>query len=95
MFMRDKKGRFERDGAGQVIPKTSHTLNPVPFYLYDPALQATPGTFAGDTTSAPAPYQLNGQVEKPGLANIAATVLQLLGFEAPADYAPSLLTFQP
>jgi len=93
MFMRDKKGRFERDASGQVIPKTSHTLNPVPFYLYDPALQAI-GREAGGT-DVPAPYQLTTAIERPGLANIAATLLNLLGFEAPADYAPSLLTFQP
>jgi 2,3-bisphosphoglycerate-independent phosphoglycerate mutase len=28
---------------------------------------------------------------KPGLANVAATLFNLLGFEAPADYAPSLV----
>ena len=29
--------------------------------------------------------------EQPGLANVAATVLQLLGYAAPDDYEPSLL----
>jgi len=29
--------------------------------------------------------------DSPGLANLAATVLQLLGFAAPEGYAPSLL----
>jgi 2,3-bisphosphoglycerate-independent phosphoglycerate mutase len=29
--------------------------------------------------------------QKPGLANLAATVLQLLGYAAPEDYRPSLL----
>jgi 2,3-bisphosphoglycerate-independent phosphoglycerate mutase len=33
-------------------------------------------------------------VENPGLSNIAATICNLLGFEAPADYDPSLITQQ-
>ena len=28
-----------------------------------------------------------------GLANVAATVFDLLGYEAPADYLPSLIGF--
>jgi hypothetical protein len=28
---------------------------------------------------------------RPGLANVAATVLHLMGWRAPDDYAPSLL----
>jgi 2,3-bisphosphoglycerate-independent phosphoglycerate mutase len=31
------------------------------------------------------------KVENPGLANVAATVANLLGFEAPSDYEPSLV----
>ncbi|MDO4576217.1 MAG: 2,3-bisphosphoglycerate-independent phosphoglycerate mutase [Planctomycetia bacterium] len=64
---------------GVRTPKTSHTLNPVPFCIYDP-------TYNGE-------YQM-ANVENPGLANVAATVLNLLGFEAPDDYRPSLVTFQ-
>ncbi|MGO8676792.1 MAG: 2,3-bisphosphoglycerate-independent phosphoglycerate mutase [Limisphaerales bacterium] len=58
---------------------TAHSLNPVPFAIIDPAN-------AGD-------YQM-AKVEKPGLANVAATLLNLLGYQAPKDYAPSLITVQ-
>lgn len=94
MYMRDKKGKFEYDKNGVPIPKTSHTLNPVPFYLYDPANTALGKNVLANTAPANAgTYQLNSQVLQPGLANIAATLLNLLGYEAPADYWPSLLTF--
>ena len=64
---------------GVRAPKTSHTLNPVPFCIYDPG-------YNGE-------YEMSG-VENPGLANVAATVLNLLGFEAPEDYRPSLIAFK-
>jgi len=57
--------------------KTAHTLNPVPFVIVDPL-------FAGE-------YEL-AAVEHPGLSNIAATLLNLLGYAAPAEYDPSLIT---
>ncbi len=63
---------------GQRIPKTAHTLNPVPCVIYDPGYQSE--------------YTL-ASVEQPGLANIAATVLNLLGYQAPQDYKPSLIEF--
>jgi len=69
MFQVDKKRGGYRDD-----PLTSHTLNPVPLYLFDPAGQ-----------------RRLRQVEGAGLANVAATVLNLLGFEAPEDYESSLL----
>ncbi|MDZ7370571.1 MAG: 2,3-bisphosphoglycerate-independent phosphoglycerate mutase [candidate division KSB1 bacterium] len=59
--------------------KTSHTLNPVPFVIVDKA-------YGGEYRLAP--------IEKPGLSNIAATLLNLLGFEKPADYDASLITFE-
>ena len=58
--------------------RTAHTLNPVPFCIFDPGYQGE--------------YEM-ADVEKPGLANVAATVLNLLGYEAPADYCPSLVKF--
>lgn len=63
---------------GVRTPKTAHTLNPVPFCIYD-------AKYAGE-------YEMSG-VEHPGLANVAATVLNLLGYEAPADYCGSLIRF--
>ncbi len=56
-------------------PKTSHTLSAVPFALH---------------CQDPAAYKLTPQPDA-GLANIAATVISLLGFEPPADYMPSLV----
>ena len=58
---------------------TSHSLNPVPFAIVDPNDQGE--------------YKL-AKLEKRGLANVAATLLNLLGFEAPKDYEPSLVTFR-
>jgi 2,3-bisphosphoglycerate-independent phosphoglycerate mutase len=71
-----KSGDFKRDEAGRLRSKTSHTLNAVPCYIYVP----------GNPT-----FRLNEAVTDPGLANIAATTLQLLGFERPTGYEPSLL----
>lgn len=63
---------------GVRTPKTSHTLSPVPFAIIDP-------NYAGE-------YQLNPPVDA-GLTHIAATAFNLMGFQAPSDYQPSLLSF--
>ncbi len=68
MFTIDKKG-------GKSV-KTAHSLNPVPFIIYDPQYQGE--------------YRMANLQEK-GLSNIAATLLNLLGFEKPEDYDPSLI----
>ena len=58
-------------------PKTSHSLSPVPLYLYDPA-----GTEH---------YRLRqGQVHT--LANIANTAIELMGLKACERYEPGLIT---
>lgn len=77
MFERAKGGDFAVDKAGRIKPRTSHTLNPVPCFLFDPRDRV--------------PAKLAATVERPGLADVAATTLELLGFEPPEDYAPSLL----
>jgi bisphosphoglycerate-independent phosphoglycerate mutase (AlkP superfamily) len=65
---------FMRDKAtGEQRPKTSHTLNPVPLLNHDPRPVGEPR------------FVLSDLVSDPGLANIAATVLELLGYEAPED----------
>lgn len=66
------------ESGGERLPKTSHTLSPVPFAIYDP-------NYDGEYRMAPP--------AAPGLANVAATLLNLLGYEPPADYEPSLVTF--
>jgi 2,3-bisphosphoglycerate-independent phosphoglycerate mutase len=75
MYMWDKKAKdFAKNPDGRPTAKTSHTLSPVPLYLYDPTGKLT----------------LEGS-EDAGLTNLAATTLEALGFEPPADYRASLL----
>lgn len=57
---------------------TAHSLNPVPFAIVD-------GAWQGE-------YKI-ADLKQRGLANVASTVLNLLGYEKPADYEPSLITF--
>jgi len=77
MFELDKSGKPKLDENGAIKAKTSHTLSKVPFILYD--------NFNGDR------YRLkDGNF---GLANIAATVVNLLGYEAPAIWEESMIIF--
>jgi 2,3-bisphosphoglycerate-independent phosphoglycerate mutase len=75
MYEVDKKGNVKLDEAGKPQVKTAHTLNPVPFLLYAPAAKVA----------------IDESVREPGLANVAASVLHLLGLKAPDDYGPSLI----
>jgi 2,3-bisphosphoglycerate-independent phosphoglycerate mutase len=77
MYMRDAGGGFKRDKSGRIQPKTSHTLSRVPCMLYDPRAARS--------------LHLRRDLPHAGLSNVAATVLELLGFVPPEDYAPSLL----
>lgn len=63
---------------GKKEVKTAHTLNPVPFIIYDP-------NYSGEFRMA--------AIENPGLTNIAGTLLNLLGFKNVDDYDPSLIEF--
>jgi 2,3-bisphosphoglycerate-independent phosphoglycerate mutase len=64
---------------GKKHPKTAHTLNPVPFVIFDPGYKEE--------------YEMAGLVKK-GLSNVAATLLNLLGYEKVKDYDPSLIAFK-
>ncbi|MGQ9844282.1 MAG: 2,3-bisphosphoglycerate-independent phosphoglycerate mutase [Spirochaetota bacterium] len=79
MFEKDAKtGAIKIDKkTGMPQPKTSHTLNPVPFIIYDPQ-------YNGE-------YKLTTHNEQ-GLANVASTICTLLGFNPPDEYYPSLVT---
>ena len=81
MFIRDKKtGQLVIDpDSGKPKQKTSHSINPVPIFIYDP--------------SGKAPMVISKQKDL-GIANIAATCLNLLGFETPADYTASIIEFR-
>ena len=73
----DKKtGELKHDVEGHTLPKTSHSLNPVPSYIYDAS---------GTSNLRPV------NVPEAGIANLAATCITLLGYEPPADYTPSLV----
>jgi len=77
MFELDDKKEIKKDKkTGLPAAKTAHTLNPVPFIIYDPSKAGT--------------YRLKKR-EEAGLANVAATILTLLGYEAPEGYLPSLI----
>ena len=71
-------GIDKTSGSYTTSPHTSHSLNPVPVWLYDPhrarALSASPGP------------EVTG-----GIAQIGGTVLELHGLAPPGEYLPSLL----
>jgi 2,3-bisphosphoglycerate-independent phosphoglycerate mutase len=82
MFQRDRAGNVQRDKqTGRPVVKTSHTLNPVPFLIHDPARSDR--------------YEIDpARAATAGIANVTATCLELLGFVPPDDMDPSLLRFR-
>jgi 2,3-bisphosphoglycerate-independent phosphoglycerate mutase len=73
----DKKtGALKLDDEGKTLPKTAHSLNPVPAIVFDPS--GASNVRKADVTDA-------------GIANLAATCITLLGYEPPADYTPSIV----
>ena len=77
MYQLDQQGQPVLDADGNPRIRTSHTLNPVPCYIYD--------------ASGKANLQLAGR-EGLGISSLAATVIQCLGYAAPQDYDPSIIT---
>jgi 2,3-bisphosphoglycerate-independent phosphoglycerate mutase len=78
MLEMDKKsGQPKKDKSGNLVPKTSHTLNRVPCIIYD---NVTGGAYTVKED--------NGQF---GLSNVAATMVNLLGYEAPAMWDESII----
>lgn len=61
---------------GKKLIRTAHTLNPVPFFIYDPHFQGE--------------YKMASDAN-PALSNAAGTILNLLGFENVEDYDQSLI----
>ena len=77
MYEMDKKtGLPKKDKEGHYKAKTSHTLNPVPCIIYD--------NFGSDS------YTVK-QSDKYGLSNVAATVVNLMGYEAPDFWDSSMI----
>jgi 2,3-bisphosphoglycerate-independent phosphoglycerate mutase len=76
-----KTGGFKMDRrTGRPQPKTAHTLNAVPFSIFDPRFNDE--------------YALDPEGKTPGLSNVAATVLNLMGFNPPDGWDASLIRFK-
>ncbi len=81
MFEMDKKTAQPKVGKdGKMKAKTSHTLNKVPCIIYD-------------NTDAKAHYTVKADEGNFGLSNVAATMVNLMGFEAPAKWDESVIEF--
>ena len=77
MYECDKKGMPKAGKDGSFKAKTSHTLNPVPFIIYD--------NYYSDKYTVKAD---NGEF---GLSNVAATAVNFLGYEAPDMWDDSII----
>ncbi len=81
MYELDKKsGEPKKNKDGTLKAKTSHTLNPVPFIVYD--------NFYKDA------YEVKLGREDFGLSAVAATTVNLLGYEAPEIWDESMITLK-
>lgn len=78
MFEMDKKGQPKVDKNGKMKAKTSHTLNKVPCIIYD-------------NTDAKNHYTVKADEGNFGLSNVAATMVNLMGYEAPAKWDESVI----
>jgi 2,3-bisphosphoglycerate-independent phosphoglycerate mutase len=79
MFEHDKKTGDVKKKNGKIVSKTSHSLNPVPCIIFDPQ-------FDGEYDT-----KLN---EGLGISSLAATTMNLMGYEAPEDYDKSIVNFK-
>ena len=77
MVQRNKKNEPLMSEEGKPLALTSHTLAPVPVAIGGPALPAT--------------VKFRDDLPKAGLANVTATYINLMGYEAPAEMEPSLI----
>lgn len=77
MYELDKKGNLKKNADGTYKAKTSHTLNPVPFIIYD--------NFYKDK------YTVKADDGKFGLSDVAATVVNFLGYEKPSMWDESVI----
>ncbi len=77
MYEVDKTGAPKLGKNGSPKAKTSHTLNPVPFIIYD--------NFHKNE------YEVKLGREDFGLSNVAATTVNMLGYEAPEMWDESMI----
>ena len=81
MFEMDKKTAQPKVGKdGKMKAKTSHTLNPVPCIIYD-------------NTDPKNAYKMKADNGSFGLSNVAATMVNLMGYEAPDMWDESIIEF--
>jgi 2,3-bisphosphoglycerate-independent phosphoglycerate mutase len=76
MYELDKHGNVKVDSNGKPKLKTSHSLNRVPCYIYDPCNHSKARL---------------AERQGLGISSLAATIIRLLGFEPPANYDPSIV----
>lgn len=76
MYQHNKNGNIIKNQEGKPEAKTSHSLNPVPFIIYDPEYQ-------GDYKT-----ELHSGL---GISSIAATCIELLGYASPEGYDKSII----
>ena len=79
MFEHDKSGKIKYDDDGNICAKTSHSLNPVPCIIYDPSNK---GEYKKELKAGL------------GISSLAATCIELLGYEAPEFYDSSVLNMK-
>ena len=79
MYEHDKAGNIKSNDEGKISTKTSHSLNPVPCIIFDPSSQ---GEYSQELKS------------DLGISSLAATCLELMGYEAPKFYDSSVLNMK-
>ena len=77
MYEHAKDGSVKLGADGKPKARTAHSLNPVPAVVWVPGLEGRVA-FSG--------------VEGAGISSLAATCLNLLGYQTPEGYDPSLVT---
>ena len=73
-----KKGELILGEDGKPRAKTSHSLNPVPFLVFDPLYS---GEYSQDFRSGL------------GISSVTAACINLLGYRPPEEYDPSIIDF--
>ncbi|MBR2446193.1 MAG: 2,3-bisphosphoglycerate-independent phosphoglycerate mutase [Clostridia bacterium] len=82
MYEMDKKTKLPKaDKNGNFKAKTSHTLNPVPCIIYD-------------NTDAKNSYSVKADNGTFGLSNVAATMVNLMGYKAPDMWNESIIDIE-
>ena len=79
MYEHAKNGDVKLKADGTPQAKTSHSLNPVPFIIYDPE-------YKGEYSE-----KLN---EGLGIASVASTCIRFLDYSVPKNYVDSIIEYK-